>query len=76
MVKRKRHEPKLDAQLQDLEVKLFRALKTSKGFERQRLAKRVREANPDKVERLEREVAVLKVRSPVSNLFAPFSLLT
>ncbi|KAK8097881.1 uncharacterized protein PG998_013367 [Apiospora kogelbergensis] len=60
MVKRKRHEPKLDAQLQDLEVKLFRALKTSKGFERQRLAKRVREANPDKVERLEREVAVLK----------------
>ncbi|KAK8045209.1 Protein bud22 [Apiospora rasikravindrae] len=60
MVKRKRYEPKLDAQLQDLEVKLFRALKTSKGFERQRLAKRVREANADKVERLEREVAVLK----------------
>ncbi|KAK6854433.1 hypothetical protein PG995_009526 [Apiospora arundinis] len=60
MVKRKRYEPKLDEQLQDLQVKLFRALKTSKGFERQRLAKRVREANPDKVERLEREVAVLK----------------
>ncbi|KAK7942896.1 uncharacterized protein PG986_012009 [Apiospora aurea] len=60
MVKRKRYEPKLDAQLQDLEIKLFRALKTSKGFERQRLAKRVREANADKVERLEREVAVLK----------------
>ncbi|KAK8084916.1 hypothetical protein PG997_006187 [Apiospora hydei] len=63
MVKRKRYEPKLDAQLQDLEIKLFRALKTSKGFERQRLAKRVREANADKVERLEREVAVLKVRN-------------
>lgn len=70
MVKRKRYEPKLDEQLQDLQVKLFRALKTSKGFERQRLAKRVREANPDKVERLEREVAVLKVRNILPISFA------
>ena len=62
MVKRKRNEPKLATQLEDFEVKLFRALKTAKGFERQRLAKRVREAKPDKVERLEREVTVLKVR--------------
>ncbi|KAK7931353.1 Bud-site selection protein [Apiospora marii] len=78
MVKRKRYEPKLDEQLQALEVKLFRALKTSKGFERQRMAKRVQEEtnpgkaerqrqakkghapDPEKVARLEREVAVLK----------------
>ncbi|KAK8116154.1 hypothetical protein PG984_012656 [Apiospora sp. TS-2023a] len=78
MVKRKRYEPKLEEQLQALEVKLFRALKTSKGFERQRMAKRVQEEtnpdkavrqrqakkghepDPEKVARLEREVAVLK----------------
>lgn len=71
MVKRKRNEPKLATQLEDFEVKLFRALKVAKGFERQRLAKRVREANPDKVERLEREVAVLKVRISMTGSSCP-----
>ncbi|KAG5942555.1 hypothetical protein E4U53_007218 [Claviceps sorghi] len=41
---------------------VFRALKTSKGFERQRLSKRLRDQGitPDKTQRLEREIAVLK----------------
>ncbi|KHO01661.1 Bud-site selection protein, BUD22 [Metarhizium album ARSEF 1941] len=41
---------------------VFRALKTSKGFERQRLSKRLRDPGitPDKIHRLEREIAVLK----------------
>ena len=56
----------LATQLEEFEVKLFRALKVAKGFERQRMAKRVREANPDKVERLEREVTVLKVRNSLA----------
>lgn len=42
---------------------VFRALKTSKGFERQRLSKKLRDQRitPDKTQRLEREIAVLKV---------------
>lgn len=49
---------------------IFRALKTAKGFERQRLSKRLHEAGvtPDKQERLEREVAVLKVCEQPANL--------
>ncbi|KAG6031993.1 hypothetical protein E4U41_007354 [Claviceps citrina] len=41
---------------------VFRALKVSKGFERQRLSKRLRDhgITPDKTQRLEREIAVLK----------------
>jgi hypothetical protein len=45
---------------------IFRALKTAKGFERQRMSKRLRDAGltDDKKERLEREILVLKVRKP------------
>ncbi|TPX15463.1 uncharacterized protein E0L32_004443 [Thyridium curvatum] len=45
-----------------LRKELFRVLKTAKGFERQRLAKRTRDkgVTPEKLQRLEREVAVLK----------------
>lgn len=43
-------------------TELFRALKLAKGFERQRLAKRLRDETntPQKTQRLEREVLVLK----------------
>ncbi|KAK6086710.1 NADH-ubiquinone oxidoreductase 30.4 kDa subunit [Seiridium cupressi] len=60
MVKRKRDEPRLDVNLQKWEKDLVRGLKTAKGFERQRYAKRQREADPEKAARLEREIAVLK----------------
>ncbi|KAH8666786.1 Bud-site selection protein [Xylariales sp. PMI_506] len=62
MVKRKRDEPRLQDNLQKWEKELVRGLKTAKGFERQRLSKRIREASsdPTKTERLEREVMVLK----------------
>ncbi|KAK7220819.1 hypothetical protein V2G26_008822 [Clonostachys chloroleuca] len=63
MSKRKRNsEPTLQDQLTKSQDDLFRALKAAKGFERQRLSKRLHEAGitPDKQERLEREVAVLK----------------
>ncbi|CAG9999167.1 unnamed protein product, partial [Clonostachys byssicola] len=63
MSKRKRNsEPTLQDQLTKSQDELFRALKAAKGFERQRLSKRLHEAGitPDKQERLEREVAVLK----------------
>lgn len=67
MVKRKRnHEPSLEDKLTQWHKELARGMKTAKGFERQRLSKRIREAqvqnDADKVARLEREVAVLKVR--------------
>jgi hypothetical protein len=68
MSKRKRNsEPTLQDQLTKSQDDLFRALKAAKGFERQRLSKRLHEAGitPDKQERLEREVAVLKVRSHI-----------
>ncbi|VUC34300.1 unnamed protein product [Clonostachys rosea] len=63
MSKRKRNsEPTLQDQLTKSQDDLFKALKAAKGFERQRLSKRLHEAGitPDKQERLEREVAVLK----------------
>lgn len=45
---------------------LFRALKTSRGFERQKLGRRQKTAKSEKdtktLERLEKEVHVLKVR--------------
>ncbi|KAI0022831.1 Bud-site selection protein [Xylariomycetidae sp. FL0641] len=59
MPKRKR-EPTLDEKLAQWRKELVRGLKTAKGFERQRLSKRIREADPEKAARLEREVAVLK----------------
>ncbi|KAI1473024.1 Bud-site selection protein [Daldinia caldariorum] len=61
MPKRKR-EPTLEEKLSQWHKELARGMKTAKGFERQRLSKRIREAqnDPDKTARLEREVAVLK----------------
>ncbi|KAL7622176.1 hypothetical protein AAE478_007679 [Parahypoxylon ruwenzoriense] len=63
MPKRKRsYEPSLEEKLERWQRELARGMKTAKGFERQRLSKRIREAQADaaKVARLEREVAVLK----------------
>ncbi|KAI2628567.1 Bud-site selection protein [Hypoxylon sp. NC1633] len=63
MPKRKRsYEPSLVEKLEKWHKELARGMKTAKGFERQRLSKRIREAQADaaKVARLEREIAVLK----------------
>lgn len=65
MPKRKRSaEESVEEKFASLSQDLHRALKTTKGFERQRQAKRLRDSKgvPDKIQRLEREVAVLKVR--------------
>ncbi|KAL6865705.1 hypothetical protein ACO1O0_001801 [Amphichorda felina] len=63
MPKRKRNaEPSLLEKLDKYQNEIFRALKAAKGFERQRLSKRLHEqgVTPDKQQRLEREIAVLK----------------
>ncbi|RYP08781.1 hypothetical protein DL764_001692 [Monosporascus ibericus] len=60
MPKRKRSEPSLEEKLMQWEKELYRGLKTAKGFERQRYAKRIRDSPPEKVARLEKEVLVLK----------------
>ncbi|KAI1178291.1 Bud-site selection protein [Nemania sp. FL0916] len=60
MPKRKRGEPSLEEKLAKWKKELVRGLKTAKGFERQRLSKRIREADAEKTARLEREVLVLK----------------
>ncbi|KAG5974288.1 hypothetical protein E4U58_003265 [Claviceps cyperi] len=63
MPKRKRGaESSLTDVLVTFEDQVFRALKASKGFERQRLSKRIRDQaiTPDKAQRLEREISVLK----------------
>ncbi|KAL1880570.1 hypothetical protein VTK73DRAFT_5375 [Phialemonium thermophilum] len=63
MPKRKRtNEEAVEEKFEAFRQELFRALKTAKGFERQRLAKRVRDAknDPAKLDRLEKEIAVLK----------------
>ncbi|KAG6017521.1 hypothetical protein E4U43_000998 [Claviceps pusilla] len=63
MPKRKRESGlSLHDILEKYQDEVFRALKTSKGFERQRLSKKLREQGitPDKTQRLEREIAVLK----------------
>ncbi|RYP34115.1 hypothetical protein DL767_004450 [Monosporascus sp. MG133] len=60
MPKRKRGEPSLEEKLTQWEKELYRGLKTAKGFERQRYAKRIRDSPPEKVARLEKEVLVLK----------------
>lgn len=64
MPKRKRTgEPSLNDILGKHQDDVFKALKASKGFERQRLSKRLRDQgiSQDKIQRLEREIAVLKV---------------
>ncbi|KAI5464796.1 Bud-site selection protein [Mariannaea sp. PMI_226] len=63
MPKRKRSgEPSVQDTINKHSDDIFRALKAAKGFERQRLSKRVRDSGitPDKKERLDREIAVLK----------------
>ncbi|EFZ02720.1 BUD22 domain protein [Metarhizium robertsii] len=63
MPKRKRSgQSSVHAELEKYQDEVFRALKASKGFERQRLSKRLRDPGitQDKVHRLEREIAVLK----------------
>lgn len=76
MPKRKRSaEDDLGPKLAELRQELARALKTAKGFERQRLSKRFHaEQAQDKKHRLEREIAVLKVRA--ENLFRVRFVLT
>ncbi|TLD28924.1 hypothetical protein PspLS_03865 [Pyricularia sp. CBS 133598] len=63
MPKRKRSsEEDFDKSFERFNKELFRALKAAKGFERQRLAKRVKDVKlpQDKIQRLEQEVEVLK----------------
>ncbi|KAI1741768.1 Bud-site selection protein [Xylaria scruposa] len=60
MPKRKRGEPSVEENLAKWRKELVRGLKVAKGFERQRLSKRLREADPEKAARLEKEVLVLK----------------
>ncbi|RDA84306.1 hypothetical protein CP532_4804 [Ophiocordyceps camponoti-leonardi (nom. inval.)] len=63
MPKRKRSvESSVQAAFANHEVEIFRALKVAKGFERQRLSKRLHEDRllAEKKRRLEREIAVLK----------------
>lgn len=69
MPKRKRESGiTLQDQLEKCQTDVFRALKAAKGFERQRMAKRAREADgPEKKERLEREISTLKVHHPPKN---------
>ncbi len=64
MPKRKRSEElNLPQKLEKHEDEIFKALKVAKGFERQRLSKRLHDAGltPGKKERLDREITVLKV---------------
>ena len=64
MPKRKRGaEPTLLEKLTKHEDEVFRALKAAKGFERQRMAKRTRDAGvtEEKKEKLNREIETLRV---------------
>ena len=63
MPKRKRPNETLEGKLPQFKTDLFRALKKVKGFERQRLSRRLHEKGlpEDRKEKYELEVAVLKV---------------
>lgn len=63
MPKRKRAEDELEEKLAHHRKELFRTLKAVKGFERQRMAKRLRDpkSTPEKQARIEKEIVVLKV---------------
>lgn len=64
MGKRKRaSEESLEERLEQHKTDLFRALKKVKGFERQRLSRKIREKGipPEKKEKIDLEIAVLKV---------------
>lgn len=68
MAKRKRTvEETVEEQLQKFGQDVFHALKLAKGFERQRQAKRLKDskATPEKKQRLQKEIVVLKVCDPV-----------
>lgn len=70
MPKRKRGEPNLGEKLEKHCNDVSKALKAAKGLERQRYSKRLHEdkVEPEKKERLEREVTVLKVSAHISLL--------
>lgn len=64
MGKRKRSSGEsLEERLEQYKTDLFRALKKVKGFERQRLSKRIREKgiSQERKEKFDLEIAVLKV---------------
>lgn len=64
MPKRKRTvEEEVQEKVDKFHQELHHALKKAKGFERQRLAKRLKDgkSTPEKIERLQKEVVVLKV---------------
>lgn len=63
MPKRKRDD--LQEKLEQHSTALSRALKVAKGFERQRMAKRLRDpqSTREKRARIEKEIEVLKVRT-------------
>lgn len=64
MPKRKRTvEETVEEQLAKFSQELHHALKLAKGFERQRQTKRLKDskAPPEKKERIQKEIAVLKV---------------
>lgn len=56
-------EETVEAQLAKFSQELHHALKLAKGFERQRQAKRLKDskATPEKKERIQKEIVVLKV---------------
>ncbi|KAK5626163.1 hypothetical protein RRF57_001878 [Xylaria bambusicola] len=62
MPKRKRGESSLEDNIAKWRKELVRGMKTAKGFERQRLSKRIREADPEKAARLEKEVLSLDLQ--------------
>lgn len=79
MAKRKRSpDDDLEKKLSEYQQELFRAIKAAKGLERQRLSKRLQRDKkyPEKIQRLQREVVVLKVRGTHRNPMGISSLLT
>lgn len=63
MPKRKRAEDELEEKLTHHSTELSRMLKAAKGFERQRMAKRLHDpkSTPEKKARIDKEIVVLKV---------------
>lgn len=74
MPKRKRSaQEELRATLENHQNEIFRAIKAVKGFERQRQSKQLRHhgTQVDKRQRIEREIAVLKVSADQVNVGIP-----
>lgn len=63
----------MEEQLTKFGQELHHALKLAKGFERQRQAKRLKDnkATAEKKERLQKEIVVLKVCSPIGPYLCP-----